>query len=188
MDTVELDQFIIKAREGDRNAFNDIIQQTAMVLRAYVLFYIDDQNAADDVVQNTYFYVYRNLRKYQLGTNFIAWMKAVARNHALAESRRQERKVSARKRYHTQLRRMIAAEALKQEEGLSVEEKLQALKKCVKQLSSRLRKIIQLKYVQSMKLSDIADALQIKSSAVGVALFRARTHLADCIKRSVENE
>ena len=180
-----LDNLARRVQEGKKEAFRDIIKETAVVIRAYISFYIDDKDIVDDVVQETYMCVYKEIRRYKADTNFMAWMKTIAKYKALAERRRLERKGTARKRYVQELTHRISEEALKQEETEPLEAKLNALNKCIEFLSDRVRNIVRMKYFQALNLSDIAQSLNMDVSSVGVTLHRARAALADCIDKRI---
>jgi RNA polymerase sigma-70 factor (ECF subfamily) len=62
-------------------------------LRAFARTIAKDPNRADDLVQDTLVKALANLEKFQPGTNLVAWLFTILRNHFYTESRNRRREV-----------------------------------------------------------------------------------------------
>lgn len=185
VDRARLEKAVEHVKAGNREAFREIVSATAVVLRAYISFFLDDPVLVDDLVQEVYVDTYQDIGKYALGTDFMAWMKTKGRFAALAARRRLARKRDAHRRYTTELSRFLSNHAEKHEESHPLEDKLSALMKCLEGLSEKISDLVRMKYFQERSLNDIAEACGMTRVAVGTALHRARAALAKCVAEGI---
>ena len=172
----EIDRAVERCRAGEREAFREIVKRTAVLLRAYVSFFLSEADIVDDVVQDVYVRIH--------GTDFLAWVKTKARYAALAERRRLQRERSAQRRYASELMARASARAVEVEEARPLESRLPALKDCLSKLSERVRELVRRRYFLGQELAAVAEACGMKRSAATVALHRARVSLARCMEKS----
>ena len=180
----EIDRAVERCRAGEREAFREIVKRTAVLLRAYVSFFLSEADIVDDVVQDVYVRIHEELGDYELGTDFLAWVKTKARYAALAERRRLQRERSAQRRYASELMARASARAVEVEEARPLESRLPALKDCLSKLSERVRELVRRRYFLGQELAAVAEACGMKRSAATVALHRARVSLARCMEKS----
>src|SRR3712207_3723190 len=83
-----VDRLVAEIRAGDRQLYARLVAAFEPPVRAVVAAMVPEPHVIDDVVNETFFTVYRKLDAYEPGTDFRAWVKAVARNVALNERRR----------------------------------------------------------------------------------------------------
>lgn len=183
MDKDKIEAAIAETKGGNLDAFTELVEGTAPVLRTYASFFIQDQTAIDDILQESYLQIYDKLGDYEPGTNFVAWAKTIVRFQALSERRRRERKDTARKRYEEDALCRIAEKALEDEEAHPIEDRMKFLEECLGKLTERTREMMQMRYFQGRPLRDLARSLDMKTSAVGITLHRARLALAECMEK-----
>jgi RNA polymerase sigma-70 factor (ECF subfamily) len=186
IDREGIEEAIDRVRTGDREAFREIVNRTAVLLRAYVSFYVEDPVLVDDIVQDVFVNTYLDIQSYASGTDFMSWVKTRARFAALSARRRLGREADARKRYTRQLASWLSEEAIKSEEARPLDAKLAALKGCLSQLSDRVRELVTMKYFSGLSLKAVARESGMTTSAVGTALHRARGALAKCVEGAGE--
>lgn len=77
-----------RARDGDANAFANIVQ--AYQKPVYNLCYrtLGDPNEAEDAAQETFLRAYSNFHRYDLDRRFLTWILAIASNHCIDRLRR----------------------------------------------------------------------------------------------------
>ena len=183
MDKDGIEAAIAKTRGGSLDAFTGLVEATAPALRTYASFFIQDQTAIDDILQESYLQIYDNLKNYEAGTNFVAWAKTIVRFQALSERRRRERKDTARKRYEDDALSRIAGKALQDDEAHPIEDRVRFLEECLERLTERTRDMMRMRYFQDKSLRELARSQDMKVSAVGITLHRARLALAECMEK-----
>src|SRR5260221_3816463 len=95
----DLDDLVDRARRGDRDGFSQLIQACHVPVRALLAALVHDRDEADDLAQQTFVFAYEHLREYQIGTRFLAWLKAIARNLAMDYVKRRSQRQASQERF-----------------------------------------------------------------------------------------
>jgi len=95
----EIDRHIHRVRAGEADAFEPVVRAYEWPIRAFVISRCPPAGDADDVAQNTFITAFRRIGEYEPGTDFKAWMFAIARYELLAEQTRLRRKADYHSRY-----------------------------------------------------------------------------------------
>lgn len=178
----DLDQHIQACLDGDVDRFHEIVKTCEPKVRSVIAAMCPDPNTVPDLTQEVFIVAYRRLGAYAPGTNFIAWIRTIARNVAQNERRRWYRRQEAREHYQVEAERILEENIDAFVESLP-EETIDALRDCVGGLGGRTRELVDGYYYGGCSLKSIAGILNLKSSAAKVALHRARQALGKCLKR-----
>jgi len=82
-----------RAREGDLNAFNDLVVCYQDMLFALVVRMVPDRDQASDAVQEAFFSAYRNMNGFR-GGSVKSWLSRIAINAAMDTQRLRKRRPS----------------------------------------------------------------------------------------------
>jgi RNA polymerase sigma-70 factor (ECF subfamily) len=82
-----------RAREGDLNAFNDLVVCYQDMLFALVVRMVPDRDQASDAVQEAFFSAYRNMAAFR-GGSVKSWLSRIAINAAMDTQRLRKRRPS----------------------------------------------------------------------------------------------
>ena len=85
------DALMEQVAKGDRDAFAQLYEDTRQALYCYLLAIVKRPSAAEDLMQDTYVAVYRNIGAYRPQGKPMAWVFTIARNLAYMELRREQR-------------------------------------------------------------------------------------------------
>jgi RNA polymerase sigma-70 factor (ECF subfamily) len=146
-------------------------------LYGYVFSLLGDHARAADVLQETNLVLWRKIDEFDVEKGFLPWAFAIARFQVLASVRDQKRDKLL---LDGELAEAISAEAVARAGQL--DEFRNALRPCLETLTSGNRELIERRYLRSMSIAELADAVDRSVSAVKVALMRSRRHLAECIQ------
>jgi RNA polymerase sigma-70 factor (ECF subfamily) len=80
-----------RAREGDLNAFNDLVVVYQDMLFALVVRMVPDRDQASDAVQEAFFSAYRNMAGFR-GGSVKSWLSRIAINAAMDAQRLKKRR------------------------------------------------------------------------------------------------
>src|SRR5256885_754611 len=94
-----LDPLVEAVLRGDREAYREVITQCEAKVRVVLAAILPDSSAVEDVAQEVFVTAYAKLHSYQLGTDLVLWIKAIARHLALNERRRWLRQARFRDRF-----------------------------------------------------------------------------------------
>ena len=143
-------------------------------IRAFVRALQPSLPDADDVLQETFLTVSRKADSFEPGTNFVAWACGIARLKVLENFR-------ALKRANVLSEAAIIALAEEAPEARILSDREEALGRCLERLAPRSRDLIWRRYSGRQDSDTMADGLGMTSTAVRVALSKARTFLRDCV-------
>lgn len=91
MQKKEVGKLIVMVSKGDNNAFQNLYLQTKRGLFAFLYTYFHNREQTEDAVHNVYLKIKINAGAFKEGTNGVAWMLQIAKNHALNELKKSER-------------------------------------------------------------------------------------------------
>jgi len=149
-------------------------------LKAYIGSVIRDRALRDDVFQDTALALWESFDRYDPEKSFGAWARGIATNKILQQHRKTGRVPLA-----TDPRVLESIlEAFDQTEHESSDRE-QALRTCLSKLPERSRKILALRYDESVKGEEIARRLSTTRDAIYQSLARIRSRLETCIKKQL---
>lgn len=72
-------------------------------------------------------------------------------------------------------------------DGLDSSDMVEALRRCMDKLTANNRELLKLRYVDGMKVGEVARALRRKAATVYQAMSRLHANLAECVQRSLNH-
>ena len=149
-------------------------------IRAFVRALQPSLADADDVLQETFLTVSRKASAFEPGTNFVAWACGIARLKLL-ENFRQRKRANVL----SEAALIALAEEAPPAEATGLRE--EALSRCIEKLAPKSRDLLWRRYSGRQDSDAIAVGLGMTSTAVRVALSKARAFLRDCVSAELKN-
>lgn len=165
-----------------RDLFEILAREHSDSVRAFLLASLRDNVAAEDLLQETFLVAWRILDRYDRKLPFGPWVRGIAAKLVLNHRRK-----LGRHRVHFCDEEVLA----RIEDGLrdfgelkgdTFDEKLDALRACLGQLSGPQRESIQLHYEHGLHCKQIATRMGIGFEAVKKHLQRGRAVLHRCLQ------
>ena len=150
-------------------------------VRAFIALRTPAAHLVDELAHETFVYAFHNIRKFEAGTPFGAWLRAIAWNLLRAEILRFSREQANHTRY-AHVRRLELVQS-KNDPGGSQEAEF--LEECIAQLPGSMRELLILKYHGDHSSDEIAQRLKRSTAWVWTILFRLRQQLKECIERKL---
>ncbi len=174
------------AKHGDDQAFGELVKRyhTRCVNLAY--FILRDKGDAEDEAQNTYWKAFRHLDQFHGEVDFTAWLSTILVNQCLMLIREKRRA------------RLLHLEAGIPEYGgasdvpswqpdpegeLGSRQVYEFLSKEIRRIPPLLRKVVVLRDIEELPMTDVAHRLGISLSAAKSRLLRARMELRSRVLR-----
>jgi RNA polymerase sigma-70 factor (ECF subfamily) len=181
MDPDEIDRTVAAVLGGKRELYQAVIEACESAVRLTLAALLPDNDAVEDLAQETFVIAFAKLREYRPGSDFKAWIRAVARNLAFNERRRWVRKQSLLRRYRARIEEAVAPrlETLTADLG---DDASVALRHCVSQLQDHARGVVEAFYFDDLPSGKIAERFRRPASWVFVVLHRARVAIGQCLK------
>jgi len=153
-------------------------------LYAYILGLVGDRDSADDVLQSTNLVLWRKAQEFTPGTDFTAWVCAIARYQVMAYRRDRGRD---RHLFDEETLRQLAdhGEQLVQ----SSDARLAAFRACEQKLKPPQRELLRQRYGiegQGGSIEALAQRRKESPAAIVSSLYRIRRALLNCIRRHIK--
>ncbi|NLH98172.1 MAG: sigma-70 family RNA polymerase sigma factor [Chthonomonadales bacterium] len=176
------DMLAVRARDGDRGAFDVLVGRYQARLIRFALRMVKDGCDAEDVVQATLVRAYRGLGRYRPGGFFSSWIYRIALNEC-------RRKLRTRPPSHEPLERGAEVPArfsgADPERAIVTQDRNRLVRDAVSSLPVHYREVMMLFYFEDMSVEETARALDLSISAVKVRLHRARARLSQTLAEAL---
>jgi len=149
-------------------------------IRAFIRALQPSLPDADDVLQETFLTVSRKAPSFEPGTNFVAWACGIARLKVLENFRQRKRATVL-----SEAAIIALSEVAPPAEMIALQEL--AFSQCLEKLAPKSRDLLWRRYSGRQSSDEMADALGMTSTAVRVALSKARAFLRDCVSNELRN-
>lgn len=176
------------ARGGSQDAFRVLVERHSR--RVYRLAYRMTGRAedAEDIVQETFVRVYRQLGRFQSRSNFTTWLYRVAVNCAIDYLRSRPHRESAEQ--PAALDRLDGAAGPSMDDLVYAGEIGRRLEAALARLSAQERAAFLLRHYHGCSIEEICQALDIRTNAAKHSIFRAvrkmRVALGPLVDRRLE--
>ncbi len=161
-----------------------IIEQNQRWLMAYFLSSTGNPIVAEDLCQDVFIAALKGKDRFDTTRSFGAWLRGIARNVLLMHYRNAGK---APLQLGDKLMHVLdeLAEEFEQEDFAADmgEEAVHGLRCCMKSLSERARTLLSLKYGKHMRSKEIGEHMDMKPTAVDMAISRSRKTLKDCMEK-----
>ena len=184
-------ELIRAAQQGDRAAFEELVRQYDQPVLRLALHLMGSEQEAQDIYQEAFLKVYRNLGSFRFECSFYTWVYRIVSNLCMDHlRRRQVRKEDSGVRVNTEGEEVDLLEQHADDRaGASPEQELmrrelgKRIARALTKLSPKERMVFEMKHYQGLKLRTIGEALNTTEETAKNTLFRAtqklRAALAD---------
>ena len=155
-------------------AYDQLYGRYAKDILAFLRSRLPFRTSAEDVAQEVWILVFQKLKKFD-GSNFRAWLYEIARNRAIDDLRRVNRR-----------KEVIAAPFGDIVAGdIDEDERLVALRDCLQQLDGPFIKTLISFRLDGFSVEDLAQQEQIQVATIYTRIDRAKRQLNECVQRKL---
>ncbi|MBS0189569.1 MAG: sigma-70 family RNA polymerase sigma factor [Planctomycetes bacterium] len=149
------------------------------MLGAYLRSLLGSDPAIDDLFQEVLMVAWRRMNDFDRARDFGAWLRGIARNLAMDHGRRRGARLAVERREVLDL-----LDARFDAVGARFSERTDGIVRCIAELPGPMREVVEMTYARGMMLKQISEALQVAEETVKKRIQRARSALAECMRRS----
>jgi RNA polymerase sigma-70 factor, ECF subfamily len=181
------ERLMLRVREGDREAFNELMDRYARPVMNVIYRYLEDYDAAQDLMQETFLRVYKARERYEVRSKFSTWLFQIAINLCLNERR------SRSYRSHDSLEAMADHQRQVKDSRIlhpgldshrrELAERVQA---AVRALPETERAMVILAKWEEKSYEEIGEIMNCSVDAVKSRLYRAKKMLREKLKDLVK--
>lgn len=171
-------QWIAEAKTGDKEAFSHLVEKYNRPVYSVCYRMLGTPTAAEDAAQEAFIRAYKALDRYDPNRSFATWLLSIASNYSIDQLRK--RKVTILSMDSEKHAWLAPPDPGPSPEKVALEKEKQALVQTIlAELSETDRAAVVLQYWHDYSYEEIAEALDLSTSAVKSRLFRARRLLAE---------
>ncbi len=175
---------VTRAKAGDQAAFTELVERHQARVYNHVLRMMGNRQDAEEVLQDTFVQVYRNLASFEERSRFSTWVYRIATNEALMRLRKAHRKrevfvddhLGLDSRWHGDQIRGFARSAL---DEVVDRETVRLLMKVLAELPEEHRVVFTMRDIDGLTNAEVAEILDLSIAAVKSRLHRSRLYLRD---------
>ena len=171
-----MEESLARCAAGDRSAFAEIVREHQAMVYSLALHFLRRPSLAEDLAQEVFLELYRNLGSITSGEHLRLWLRKVACHRSIDRVRRRQpnRTVS--------LDDVPEPAAAAEERDPLLEDRLWRL---VASLPEKPRMVLILRYQEDLELREIAEVLEMPVNTVKSSLERALALLREKLARTM---
>ena len=169
-------ELVLACVEGDKAGFGEIVLRYKNLIYSVVMRMIRDKEEANDLAQEIFIKIYRNLDRYQPEYKFSTWTMRIATNHVIDYRRRKKHEAMSIDEVTTGL---YADDGESPEDAYIAKEQSRLLRDLVADLPEMYRIPIVLYHDQGLSYQEISEITQEPMSKVKNRIFRGRKMLKE---------
>ncbi len=173
---------VARAASGDARAFADLVERLETRVYRFILRQVSADSAAEDLTQDTFLEVYRNLHRFRGASKFSTWVMGIALNLS-----RNYRTRAPERRYHFEPEESLERHS---DTGPSphaqtyLNQTMAAVQQGLQQLPDELREALVLVAMEGMSYEQAAEISGIPVGTAKNRVFRARRLLRGYLAES----
>lgn len=182
------DDKLVRLSLQNEDAFYSLMSRYEPILLRYIhrMTRIKPEEA-EDLLQEIFIKVYRNLNGFDPNLNFSSWVYRIAHNEIISQYRKKNREIyptALSTNYEeTQPFADFLADTLNVETHYLDREKAAEVRKALGELPPKYRDILILRYFEEMSYKEISDILRKPSGSVATLINRAKAKFKKIAKR-----
>jgi len=160
--------------DGDRDCFSELVSRYKNLVYSIILRMVIDKEEANDLAQEVFIKIYKNLNKYHSDFKFSTWIMRITTNHVIDYRRKKKQQTIPIEDIE-----LVVSEDASPEARYIEKENLEVLKKVVESLPDMYKVPIVLYHQQGLSYQEIAAVVEEPLSKVKNRIFRGRKMLKD---------
>ncbi|MDX1542910.1 MAG: RNA polymerase sigma factor [Christiangramia sp.] len=174
------DQFIERLKDSSsaEEAFRDLVALYKERLYWHIRNIVKDHDDTDDVLQNTFLKIFRNIDQFKGDSKLYSWMYRIATNESITFLNKKAKRLK------------ITSEELQNQiidnlesdvyfEGNEIQVKLQ---KAIARLPDKQQQVFNMKYFQELKYREMAEILNTSEGALKASYHHAAKKIEEYLK------
>jgi RNA polymerase sigma-70 factor (ECF subfamily) len=177
--TTLTDQELVLLSLRERALFGGVVDRYQARLRRYITrLGVKNPDDQEDVLQEIFIKVYRNLNSFDQSLSFSSWIYRIAHNEAISWYR----KLKVRPEGYlvsdpTILLELLSYEGEDPESRVERKQNATMVERALETLDEKYRTILVLRYFEHLEYEEISDVLQMPVGTVGTLIHRAKKQL-----------
>ena len=172
------EQLVAEIRENNKELYSEIMRRYQTKLSHYLKKFFRSQDELDDVLQEVFIKVYRNLYGFDIEKKFSSWIYRITHNEAINHLKKNSKKNISLDETEWE----IIDEKLdlpSHVDSVQLREKIQV---ALSELKEKYREPLILYYFEQKTYEEISDILHLPRNTVGILIMRGKSKLKEILK------
>ena len=169
------DELVSRYANGENEAFASLLNRHNKRIFSYILFYVKDEDVANDIFQDTFFRAITVIRQHRYSANdkFFSFLCRVAHNLIIDyfRARKSENQVGEECLDYANVLQQADLQDANVEDKLVASQILRDVKKLMNELPDTQREIVRMRFYENLSFKEIAELTNI---SINTALGRMR--------------
>ncbi len=185
--TRQSDKEIIDAiLNGENGAFNVIVEKYGNRMLNSIYSIVKDEEAAQDILQETFIKIYKNLDRFKGKSSLYTWMTRIAINNSLNYLKKAKKKQSKEviasqskdeEKEQASLENLLMKDEASPEKLMLKDEEQEMLRQVIDELPAIHKIVLRLRYFENFSIKEIAKSIGKPEGTIRSRLFYAREEL-----------
>ncbi|MCX7716478.1 MAG: RNA polymerase sigma factor [Endomicrobia bacterium] len=176
-------EIIHEVVNGNKDLYAVIIKRYQNFVFTIVERLISNKEDVKDIVQEIFIKIYFSLYKYDIKYEFKSWLYKVAINYVLDFIKSKNSKYKIIISIEDKNISQYCIEHPKIELDIELKEKLKKIGDIINRLKPKYREVIILRYIEELKVEEIAEILNVSCNNVKIRLHRAIKMVRNLLNR-----
>jgi len=159
---------LLRCQMGDKDALAALIEQYQKPLRYFISRLLDDAQASEDILQDTWLVVIGRIHGLKKAEAFSTWLYRIARNKVYQQLRRKKRL--------SELGENIAVPNNTENDVFSSEDAAK-VHRCVKELLPEYREVLMLRFLEQMSYQQMSQVIDCSLGTIKSRIYYAKRAL-----------
>ncbi|MFK5957686.1 MAG: RNA polymerase sigma factor [Lutibacter sp.] len=168
----------LKNSDTQEKAFRNLMSIYKERLYWHIRKIVLSHDDADDVLQNTFIKIFKNIHAFKENSKLYSWMYRIATNEAITFI---NKKAAKQHVDISELQHKMAAD-LYEDQYYSGDEIQQLLQKAIFTLPQKQQLVFNMKYFDEMKYTEISEILETSVGALKASYFHAVKKIEEFVK------
>jgi len=186
-------QLVKELKQGDHKAFEYVIREYGGYLLSVARKYLKDSDEAQDVVQESFLQLYKNISRFRGESSLKSWLHRITINNALMKIRKDVRlnEVLSEVKFDSECfdengKRLENTQtiSISADEVYANTELRTTIQQHIMSLPIAYRNVLLLRDIEGYSVAETADLLEISPASVKTGLHRARNKLKTLLENS----
>lgn len=173
--TLTDEQVVTKVFENKEN-YQELVERYLEPLRRYVYYLTANEEATEDIIQETFIKVFVNLRSFNTKKKFSTWIYRIAHNEAVNYLRKKKFLW-----FGESSRDWSSNEDLV--EDMEKKEVVEAVHKCLNSLPLKYKSVLTLYFLEEKTYEEISDILRVPMGTVATNISRGKKIMKSICKK-----
>jgi RNA polymerase sigma-70 factor (ECF subfamily) len=175
MERLTDEQLVERVREGDGDAFRELIERHERYIYTLIIRMVGHPQTAEDLAQEVFIKLYRSIDAFRGDAKLTTWLYRLA-VHTAADYRR-SRSRRPLEALVDRIRGWFASPNPQPEEQFLAQEERESMQMMVAELPDKYKLVVYLYHYRQMSYKEIADITGLPVKTVETRLYRGKTML-----------